>query len=192
MNITQNFRVDHPVEVVWNALADVPLVADCLPGAELTESQDGRHYQGKMKVKLGPISAAFSGKATVDRDEGMRRGTVEGTGLDRGSGSRAKARMTYRVMPTEDGTGTEVRIDAEIVLSGALAQFGRSDIIKDISARLTDSFVQNLQLRLASGAGAAQEVPAPKEIDAIGLLLSVLWKRFSRFIGRLLGRKASP
>ncbi len=43
MNITQRFRVDHPVDVVWNALADVALVADCLPGAELTESQDGRH-----------------------------------------------------------------------------------------------------------------------------------------------------
>ncbi len=149
-----------------------------------------------MTVKLGPIAAAFSGTATVDRDEANRCGTVEGTGLDRGSGSRAKARMTYRVMPTDDGKGTDVRIDAEIVLSGALAQFGRGDIINDISARLTDTFVRNLQGRLASGAGAAQTLPSSTEIDAIGLLISVLWKRLwkrlSRLLGRLRGRLAPP
>lgn len=189
MKITQSFRVAHPVDVVWSALADVALVADCLPGAELTESRDGRHYRGKMKVKLGPIMAAFTGDATVDRDEAERRGTVEGTGLDLGSGSRAKTRMTYRVMAADGGTGTEVRIDAEIVLSGALAQFGRGAIIDDISARLTETFVRNLQERLASGADSAQALPPSKEIDAIGLLVSVLWKRISKFFGKLWGER---
>ena len=69
MKITQKFRVDQPLSVVWDALDDVSLVAQCLPGAELTDAGDGRTYKGKMKVKLGPISASFSGKATVDGDE---------------------------------------------------------------------------------------------------------------------------
>lgn len=187
MNITQNFRVDHPVEVVWSALADVAMVADCLPGAELTESQDGRHYQGKMKVKLGPIVAAFSGKATVDRDDANRRGTVEGTGLDHGSGSRAKVRMTYGVMPTDDGKGTNVRIDAEIVLAGSLAQFGRSKIVNDLVARLTEEFVKNLDERLNAPAGARATPAKAQEIGALGLLWSVLWQRIARFFRRRSG-----
>jgi carbon monoxide dehydrogenase subunit G len=187
MKISQKFQVNQAPPLVWDALADVALVAECLPGAELTEANDGRTYKGTMKIKVGPITASFAGKAIVERDEQNFSGTVEGSGADSGSSSRAKATMRYALTPLEGGMVTEVAIEADIVLSGSLAQFGRSDIINDISARLTDAFVSNLQTRLAAGAEGSETVPSPKEIDAISLVVFVLWKRFLRFLGRLRG-----
>jgi carbon monoxide dehydrogenase subunit G len=193
MDIKQRFTVQHPPAVVWDALADAPFAVQCLPGAELDESSDGRHYKGRMRVKLGPLAAAFSGDAVVDRDVAAKTGTVEWTGVDSRSNSRAKARMVYQVLPESDGKATAVQIDADIVLTGALAQFGRSSIVNDVAARLTAIFAENLQGRLnatAAPAAVAGEAPASAtkepfksaELRPMDLLLSVFRARMA---GRL-------
>jgi len=42
MKLEQTFTVDAPVQQVWDALIDVPRIAPCLPGAEITEAgEDG-------------------------------------------------------------------------------------------------------------------------------------------------------
>ena len=184
MIISQKFQVKRPLSVVWEALADVTLVAECLPGAELTEADDGRNYKGKMKIKVGPINAVFLGNAIVQRDRANMSGTVEGSGADTGSGSRAKASMRYALTPVEGGSATEVAVESDIQLSGALAQFGRSDIINDISQRLIDAFAENLQARLASGDEGSDSLPSSDEINAFGILFSVLWARMKRIFGR--------
>lgn len=207
MNIKQRFVVQHPPEVVWNALADVQLVAQCVPGAELDESSDGRNYKGRMRVKLGPIAAAFAGEAVVERDAASRTGVVEGKGADGRSNSRAKARMTYAVTPEAGGKAAAVAVEAEIILTGALAQFGRSAIVNDIAARLTADFADALQKRLAAaapaGEAAAGEVagtasptieapPAkPAEIKPLQLLLGILWRRILALFGRGRSSEAS-
>jgi len=184
MKISQKFQVKRPLSVVWEALADVTLVAECLPGAELTEADDGRNYKGKMKIKVGPITAVFSGNATVDRDRANWSGTVEGSGADTGSGSRAKASMRYALTPLEGDTTTEVVVESDIQLYGSLAQFGHSDIINDISQRLTDAFADNLQARLASGDEGSESLPSSDEINAFGILFAVLWARMKSIFGR--------
>jgi carbon monoxide dehydrogenase subunit G len=200
MNITQRFTVRHPTAVVWQALADVPLVAQCLPGAELDESSDGHRYKGRMKVKLGPLSTAFAGEAAVERDEAQQTGSLEGAGTDSRSNSRAKARMTYALTPEDGGRATTVAVDAEITLTGALAQFGRGSILNDVAARLATEFAGRLQERLnATAASAPQDAPedpaaapqsappAPAELRPLQLLLDVLKARLVAFFRRLVG-----
>jgi carbon monoxide dehydrogenase subunit G len=161
MEIKQRFIVQHTPRRVWDALADAPFAVQCLPGAELDEaSPDGRSYTGRMRVKLGPLSAAFAGDAVVDRDAAAQTGTIEWTGIDGRSNSRAKAHMVYTVRP-EEGGAAAVEIVAEIGLSGALAQFGRSGIVNDVAARLTRMFAGNLQTRLNAVAAAAQDAAEP-------------------------------
>jgi carbon-monoxide dehydrogenase small subunit len=201
MEIRQRFIVAHRVSLVWDALADAKFAAQCMPGAELDESTDGCHYKGHMRVKLGPLAASFSGEAVVVRDEQAKTGTVDWTGVDSRSNSRAKGRMTYGVLPTSDGLSATVEINADVVLTGALAQFGRSGIINDVAARLTSIFAGNLQTRLnavaeaepslvdTSAIGAATQAP-PKtvlpddgfkaaELRPMQLFQSVLRKRFA-------------
>ena len=137
-----------------------------------------------MKIKVGPINAVFLGNAIVQRDRANMSGTVEGSGADTGSGSRAKASMRYALTPVEGGSATEVAVESDIQLSGALAQFGRSDIINDISQRLIDAFAENLQARLASGDEGSDSLPPSDEINAFGILFAVLWARMKRIFGR--------
>jgi carbon monoxide dehydrogenase subunit G len=195
MDIRQRFIVEHPVETVWRSLSDIPLVVSCLPGAELTEQIDDARYKGRMRIKLGPIAAAFAGEAMVTRDDAAHTGTVEGSGADGKSGSRAKARMSYRLLPEQGGSATAVEMEADIALTGALAQFGRSAIINDIAARLTEDFARTLQGRLkelAAGergnAAPASPPSEPQAIDAGNLLLSALRRRIFAFLRRLFGR----
>jgi carbon monoxide dehydrogenase subunit G len=201
MDIKQRFIVRHPPAVVWDALADAPFAVQCLPGAELDESNDGRHYKGRMRVKLGPLAAAFSGDAVVDRDVASKTGVVEWTGVDSRSNSRAKARMTYAVLP-EGGNATAVQIDADIALTGALAQFGRSSIVNDVATRLTAIFAENLQNRLnaTAAASAPAEGTSPSaaarpaepfksaELRPMDLLLGVLRGRMAARLRRWADR----
>ncbi len=195
MEIKQRFAVQHPPAVVWDALADAPFAVQCLPGAELDESSDGKHYKGRMRVKLGPLAAAFSGDAMVERDAENQTGTVEWTGIDSRSNSRAKARMVYQVLPEADGAATVVQIDADIALTGALAQFGRSGIVQDVAARLTSIFAENLQSRLnassqADGAGI-ETPPEPfksAELRPMEILFGVIRSRIAALLRRWADR----
>ena len=72
MKISQEFVVPRPPDVVWDFFQDVPSVAKCLPGAELTgESEDGG-YVGQRSAKMGPMTATFEGTATVTPDAAAR------------------------------------------------------------------------------------------------------------------------
>ena len=140
MKVQQSFDVEHPAKTVWHALSDLDLVATCMPGAELT-GRDGDDYTGRIRVRLGPITARFDGKATVVRDDATYTGTVDGQGTDTGSGSRAAASLSYVVQPT-GASASRVSVDSDIKLSGSLAQFGRSGIVNDVARQLTRDFFQ--------------------------------------------------
>ena len=199
MEIKQRFVVRHPPDVVWDALADAALAVQCLPGAELEDSGDTRHYKGRMRAKLGPLTAAFSGDAVIERDVGSKTGTIDWTGVDGRTNSRAKARMVYSVVPENGNESTLVKIDADIVLTGALAQFGRSSIINDMATKLTAIFADNLQGRLnatvafvgseslspvLSTVEAGSESLKSVELRPIALLLSVVRSRLARRLRR--------
>ena len=75
-HIRQSFAVPFPPGKVWSLFGDVPAVAACMPGAVLDSvSPDGR-IEGHLTVRLGPIRAAFAGKATQERDEAQLTGRI--------------------------------------------------------------------------------------------------------------------
>ena len=63
MELTNTFDVSVPVDTAWAVLTDVERIAPCLPGAQLQEIE-GDEYRGVVKVKVGPITAQYKGKAT--------------------------------------------------------------------------------------------------------------------------------
>jgi carbon monoxide dehydrogenase subunit G len=148
MKVSQSFRVSKPVPVVWELFSDIPKVARCMPGAELTEDKGGGVYAGRLGIKLGPFSASFDGEAVVTPTPD-HAGHVEGRGVDKRGGSRSKLVMDYRLEP--DGDGTRVTIDADVQLSGPVAQFGRSGIVNETTAILIGQFVHNVEATLAGG-----------------------------------------
>jgi carbon monoxide dehydrogenase subunit G len=142
MDMTNEFRVATTPEKAWALLTDVEKIAPCLPGAELQEVK-GDEYHGIVKVKVGPITAQYKGKATfVERDDAAKRAVLKAEGRDTKGAGNASAMITATLEP--DGDGTRVRVDTDLTISGKVAQFGRG-VLADVSAKLMQQFADNLQ-----------------------------------------------
>ena len=150
MELTNEFTVPVPIERAWEVLTDVELIAPCLPGAQLQEVE-GDEYRGIVKVKVGPITAQYKGAATFqEQDEAARRLVLKAEGRDtRGQGS-ASALITVNM--SEQSGQTHVTVDTDLTIKGKVAQFGRG-MIADVSAKLLDQFVENLETTVLDGSG---------------------------------------
>jgi aerobic carbon-monoxide dehydrogenase small subunit len=160
----ESFRIVKPPASVWQVFADIPAVTACLPGAELTE-HDAHSAKGKMTVKLGPILAAFAGTAAIERNDRDMSGIIRGAGNDRGSGSRTRGEIFYRLAPEDDGRQTRVLLTVEYNLQGALAQFSRSSLAQELGRRLVGEFAANLNAHL--GGAPAGKAGAPLNLGQL-------------------------
>jgi carbon-monoxide dehydrogenase small subunit len=183
--VHEQFAVERPPAEVWPLLADVRRMAASMPGASVT-SFDGHNVQGQLAVRLGPIRSAFAGTATVERDDARLMGRLSGAGGD-ATGSSAEGVVRYRLLPQPGGRATLVAVTMDYRLSGALAQFGRSGIVRDLIGRSVAQFAQNLA-RLAAG-GTADEPAAP--LEAGRLIRGALWRRVKAWLAALAGRRST-
>ena len=191
--LTQSFVVHHPRDAVWRYLRDVEKVASCMPGAALTEPVADGRITGRIAIKLGPIGATFAGKGEMALDETNFHGVIEGAGRDSRSATRAKGRVEYRLLEHDAGAATRVEVEVAFSLAGPLAQFSRGGIVNDLAGRLTAAFADNLQARLDGLVGAPPTAgpgaqPAARELDAGGLLISVIWTRIKAALAAIFGR----
>jgi carbon monoxide dehydrogenase subunit G len=151
MLIKNDFEVAEPVEKVWQFFENIPQVAACLPGAELTETvltEDGgdEKYKGKVAVRMGPVRLQFAGTADItERDETAKRVVVHASGAD--EKGRGQASMVVTATLTRAGRGTKVGVAQDLQLSGAAAQYGRG-MISDVTAVLMRDFATNMQDRI--------------------------------------------
>ncbi len=185
MQIIHTFQVERPVEAVWQFFQDVPAVAQCLPGAELTEDKGGGDYAGQVTVKLGPMSATFEGEAHVEPDEATKSAHISGKGVDRRGGSRGQVTVDYTL--GEEGSGTRVDITANVTLSGAIAQFGRTGLVTEMSNRLIGDFVACLEQKLAAGTQEEAAAIQAAEVQGVTLFLASLWAWIRANVKKLAG-----
>ncbi len=183
MLINNDFEVAQPVEAVWQFFGDIPMVASCLPGAELTESLGDDKYGGTVAIRMGPVRLQFAGTAEItERDEAAKRIVVHAAGADQRG--RGQAAMVVSATLTGAGRGTKVAVSQDLQLSGAAAQYGRG-MIADVSSVLMRDFSANMARRItaAERGETAQATAAPAGGLAIGLraMLMALRRVFRRF-----------
>ena len=152
MKLDNVFTVGVPVSQAWDVLTDLELIAPCMPGAALTGVNDGV-YTGKVKIKVGPVTAEYAGTAEVtEKDEDAHRAVIQARGRDSRGNGNANAVISAQLRP--NGTSTLVNVSTDLTIAGRIAQFG-SGMIKEVSAKLLGQFVECLEGRLAG------ELPAP-------------------------------
>jgi carbon-monoxide dehydrogenase small subunit len=178
--IQGRFSVPFPAAEVWRFMADLPAVAACLPGAELSE-HSGERVKGRVAIKFGPMSASFNGAARLERDEATRSAVLKGAGQDTLSQSRASGDVAYRLVEESPGA-TRVEVDLLYSLQGPLAQFSRSGLVKDFVGRLIQEFGKNVALRMDPARSPDAPLP-PARLNAFSLGWSVLWSRIRRLFG---------
>lgn len=183
MKIEHDFTVQRPISDVWDFFQDIPSVADCLPGAELLDQTGEDTYAGKVSVKLGPMTAAFEGEATITPDAAAHSAVISGKGVDKRGGSRGQVNVTYQL--ADSAGATDVSIVADVMLSGPAAQFGRTGLVNEISKRLIGEFVDCLEGKLAASTEEeAAEVKATADVRGFSLFISSLIAWLKRIFSR--------
>ena len=180
VEIRHSFAVSRPRDEVWAFFVDLPSVVNCLPGASLTKPPTGENIEGKMSIKLGPITANFAGRARVSRDNSRHSGLIMGAGSDRLGGSRAAGEVEY-VLEATGPHQTQITLIIRALLSGALAQFGRSGIVEDLVARITETFARNIEANLS---GAASPLQPVRPLDAGSLFWAFVKARAHKIIAK--------
>ena len=196
MEFDNSFDVPLSPAQTWTVLMDIRRIAPCMPGAELTEVVDASNYKGKISVRLGPVALAFAGRVEFENiDEANYSARVKAQGNDAKGRGAANAAATFRIEPANGGS--RVLIHTDLMLSGAVAQYGRGvGMIQATAAQIIGQFASNLRTQLAQQApapapAAARPEAAPtasadaKPIAGLSLIARVIWQRIiALFTGR--------
>ena len=209
MRLTSTVPVKAAPDAVFTLISDVQRVASCMPGAAL-EGRDGDAWRGTVKVKVGPITAAYAGTVRfleVDADKRVLR--VHASGADTHGSGDAEAEVLLEVVP--DPVGAQLRLGTDLVIRGKIAQFGKG-AIAGVSDRILQQFAQNLGNLLTSQSNSGAPTPAdttpadtvtaasaaPAELNGLSLVAGPLLKKYGPVIaafalgfvpGWLLGRR---
>jgi carbon monoxide dehydrogenase subunit G len=194
MEFDNSFDVPLAPEQAWAMLMDIPRIAPCMPGAELSEVVDAQNFKGKISVRLGPVALAFAGRVAFDSIDAVHHAArVTAQGSDAKGRGAANATATFRIEPA--GLGSKVLIHTDLMLSGAVAQYGRgAGMIQAIAAQIIDQFAGNLREQLAqqpavpAASGQTPTLPPPQvaqPISGLSLMVRVIWQQIvTLFSGR--------
>jgi carbon monoxide dehydrogenase subunit G len=183
VELDNSFEVPLRPAEAWPLLMDIRRIAPCMPGAEVTEVVDDQTYKGRIAVRLGPVALAFAGVVKFEELDSVNyKARVKAQGSDAKGRGAANATASFRLEPA--GSGSKVLVHTDLVLSGAVAQYGRGvGIIQATAASIMTQFAANLKAQIGdrslATATSAQEPlarsPAARPISGFSLLAKVIW-----------------
>jgi len=173
IELDNSFTVPVPPDQAWDVLLDVKRIAPCMPGATVDEVE-GDVVNGRIKVKVGPVSLTYRGTAKfTERDPEARMVVVEASGKETRGAGTASANVRASLAPDASGSGTQVTMHTTMNVTGRPAQFGRG-VMAEVGGKLVEQFAANLAQLIAgngpadSGADGAPAAPASTVSAAAG------------------------
>lgn len=164
MRLSNSFTIARPVPEVYEAFLDVERIAACMPGSRLLGQPEPGIYEGEVKVKVGPLSAAYSGRLWVlEADEERRTLTMRAKGRETRGAGDAGAHVV--AVLSEHADGTLVQIDTDLDVRGKVAQFGRG-VLGEVTEGIVRGFASNVEELLASSQRPASVSAAQRQVPA--------------------------
>lgn len=159
-------------EKIWAALNDTEVLKACIPGCESLEALSDTQMKAVAAVKLGPISAKFTGDVTLSDLDPPNGYTISGEGRG-GVAGFAKGGAKVHLAAQDGGTMLSYTVNAQV--GGKIAQLG-ARLIDATAKSMAEQFftkfaagvepqaaVPTLQTGVADGIGPASAVlPAPE------------------------------
>jgi uncharacterized protein len=152
MEIKGEYKIAAPRDKVFAALNDQAILQACIPGCETLDKLSDTEMTAKVRLRIGPVSAAFSGKVTlsdIDPPNGYR---ISGEGQG-GVAGFAKGGAVVKL--TEDGADTVLAYEVDAQVGGKIAQVG-ARLIQGTAKKLADQFFS----KFAESVGAPPPVAA--------------------------------
>ena len=153
MELDNSFTVPVPPDQAWDVLLDVKRIAPCMPGATVDEV-DGDVVNGRIKVKVGPVSLTYRGTAKfIERDPDAHHVVLEASGKETRGAGTASATVHASLTPDASGNGTQVTMHTTMNVTGRPAQFGRG-VMVEVGGKLVEQFAANLAQLIAGDSPA--------------------------------------
>jgi carbon monoxide dehydrogenase subunit G len=160
LTIEEKVDVNAPVAHVWAFLLAPEKVVACLPGAGLDEVIDARTFTGNVKVKVGPVSMTYAGKAKLEEvDESTHSVTIVGEGKEKAGADVVKMTLLGHIDALPEG-GSTLSVKADVLLTGKIVRFGRG-MIEAVSAQMFKDFAARMRSELESNAPAPPTATKP-------------------------------
>jgi hypothetical protein len=170
MELTGEYRIPAPRAKVWQALNDPHVLQRCIPGCESVEKLSDTEFTAKVVLKIGPMTAKFSGKGTLSDLDPPNGYTITGEGQ---GGVAGFGKGSAKVSLEADGPDvTVMRYKAETQVGGKMAQLG-ARLIDSTSKKLADQFFDRFAATLSPAPAAAPAAtatgvaPSPEEVPEL-------------------------
>ena len=160
MDLNGEYRIAAPREAVWKALNDADVLRQCIPGCESVEKTSDTEFNAKVRAKVGPVSAGFTGKVTLSDLDPPNGYKISGEGQG-GVAGFARGGADVRLKPDETGTGTILTYAVQANVGGKIAQIG-SRLIEGTARSMAEQFFGKFaELVVAQSGGAAAAAVSP-------------------------------
>jgi len=147
VKFSQSAEIPVPREPLWNFLMDVPKVAKSLPGVESVSQIDDATYEGKLKVRVGPIVLNLQGKIFMEeKDKQNWSAALRAEAKDRMAAGAVNGK-TRMILKEIDGGQTELLVETDVNILGKIGEFGQPIIRKKADSMLKE-FVENIKKQL--------------------------------------------
>jgi carbon monoxide dehydrogenase subunit G len=153
MDMTGEERIAAPRNAVWEALNDPSILMQCIPSCQSLEWISSSELVASIKVKVGPISASFSGTITLSNVNAPESYTLEAEGK---GGLAGFARGAADVVLEEDGGVTLLQYQARAELGGKIAKLG-SKLVRSSTAKLARQFFSDFNAAVSAERPVADE-----------------------------------
>jgi carbon monoxide dehydrogenase subunit G len=162
MDLSGEYRIPATREAVFKALNDPEILKQCIPGCESLEKLSDTEMTARVALKIGPMTAKFTGKVNLTDLDPPNGYKISGEGQ---GGVAGFGKGSATVSLTADGGDTVLRYTADTQVGGKMAQLG-ARLIGATAKKLADDFFGKFAglvqpTAAASSVGAAAAAPAP-------------------------------
>ena len=155
MDILGEYRINASQQSVWEALNDPQVLRQCIPGCEQLDRDGDNAFTATINAKVGPVSARFKTRLTVENSNAPVSYTLVGEGK---GGAAGFGKGSADVSLEESGSATVLSYNARFSVGGKLAQVG-SRLVQGAARKTADQFF----LSFSEYLGGGSEAPADRE-----------------------------
>ena len=152
MNLDGTFTFKGPRATVWELLQDPEVLAKALPGTERLELTSPDHFQGVMKVSVGPVTAAKFDVTVVLLDKVVpERFTMQIDG--KGAVGYTKGTASIALADAPDAA-TTMQYTSNVQVGGKIAAVGQrllESVGKMMMRQALEALERELEKRLKGG-----------------------------------------
>jgi len=145
MQMQGSRQLSATAEQAWAALNDPEVLKQCIPGCQKFELESDHTYNTAAQIKIGPVSAKFTGKVTLSDIEPPHKYTLN---FEAQGGVAGHGKGVSHVTLVENDEGVELQYTVESQIGGKLAQLGQR-LIDGAAKSMADDFFKRFEKVLA-------------------------------------------